>query len=127
MNEMSSLEKQLRGWVPRRPSTRLKERVFGRPPAVTAPVFTPAWLASALGCAVLLLAASSQRNPARATGSGGVPGLFALISSTQGFPAAWSGSLAAGRNAPRADTFEWTNANGSGPNMGFPSPLKAND
>ena len=31
MSELNELEIQLRSWVPRRPSARLKRRLFGRP------------------------------------------------------------------------------------------------
>ena len=127
MNELSPLEKQLRGWAPRRPSARLNERLFGQRVAERTPPFRHPWLAPAIGCALLLLVVSAQRNPGQAPGPAGDRGFFAMVLSNQGYAACLPGRPDQGQNAPRSDTFEWTNASGSTSSMGFLFRTKSND
>lgn len=124
---MNSLEKQLRGWAPRRPSAGLSDRIFGKRAAETVPAFPHPWLAPAIGCALLLLVVSAQRNPGRAPGAADDRGFFAMVLSNQGFAASLPGRSDPGQNAPRSDTFEWTNVSGSTSSMGFLFRTKSND
>ncbi len=82
-------------------------------------MFTHPWLAPAIGCALLVLVVSAQRNPVRAPSLGGDRGMFAMVLSNQSYAANLSGSLDQGQNAPRSDTFEWTNVSGSTSSVGF--------
>jgi hypothetical protein len=58
MNEMNHLEKQLGSWIPRRPSAKLKNRLFPTPAACAVaepPPMIPAWLMSAPAVCILLV------------------------------------------------------------------------
>jgi hypothetical protein len=61
MKETNPLEAQLRSWQPRRPSARLKHRLFGISLAPRASWFIGP-LAPAVVCAVLTMAVCSSRN-----------------------------------------------------------------
>lgn len=117
----------MRGWALRRPSAKLSGRIFGPRTAPAPRAFPRPWLAPAIGCALLLVAVSAQRNPGRAPGVAGDGGFLALALSNQGFAASLPDRVDAGRNAPRSDTFEWTNASGSTSSMGFLFRTKSND
>ena len=128
---MTELEKQLRSWTPRRPSARLKERLFGPAPDNDASVATPAvfsfaWLAPALPLMLVLCFLANQRGSMQLSAANGPGSFTGLILSNQS-AAAW---LTASTNGPQnilANTFEWTNAQSfrssirslSAPNAGY--------
>lgn len=63
MSELNHSETPLRSWIPRRPSAKLKARLF---PAAEADTWSPApwshWLAPATACLLLLFVTFSPRN-----------------------------------------------------------------
>lgn len=115
MNETNELEMQLRSWVPRRPSAKLKHRIFGASVAADAaetPAFRLSWLAPATATLCLMCLLFNQRNnPAMATGGSSGP-IIAMILSNQS-AAYLPGSFQSDQNRLPADTFEWTNAGSS--------------
>ena len=119
MKEMNLLEAQLRSWKPRRPSARLKRRLF--PAALTRPIAPTLmqWLAPATAC---LLFATLAFNPPGATLPGSQP-LLAVILSNQSYAPYLPGSFQRDQN--RWDTFEWTNQGHSGSSVAPFSPGRA--
>ena len=127
---MDDLEMQFRSWPLRRPSARLKRRLFaaatltGRSPAVeeespavehASPPFRLAWLAPATMALLLLCIMYSQRNnpfPA----SPGSNTMVAVALSNQSAASWLPGSFANDQNTIPAETFEWTNGSGSSSN-----------
>ena len=98
----------MRSWRPRRPSARLKARVFGQSVAIDRQRrLAFGWLAPATVCLLLFLVTFSQRNAELtrlASASNQVP-MMALTLTVSG--ATDDGNP--DRNAVRPDTFEWTN------------------
>jgi len=124
MNEMNELEIPLRSWVPRRPSARLERRIFlGQ--TGEAPISQPAsagyrlrWLAPATAALVLLCVIFNQREGGIASGStNSNPMVAMMILSNQSVAAYLPSGLQREQNWPPADTFEWTNGNGSTSSM----------
>lgn len=116
---------QLRSWLPRRPSERVRERLFGQPLAsrdaarsaadVPAPLRL-AWLAPAAAALVLSCLLLNQRNGPLSYGTSSTQPIVATIMSNQSAPPYLPGSFQREQNQhnrlPSA-TFEWTNGNGS--------------
>jgi hypothetical protein len=124
MNEMSALEKQLLSWTPRRPSARLKRRLFGTGPATAEalPSFRFSWLAPATAGMMLLCVLFNQRyGPAVSTSATPAP-MVAMILSNQSAAAYLPGSVQAEQNNLPADAFKWTRRSGSAPGAAFLSP-----
>src|SRR5258708_4528578 len=123
MNDMNELEKQLRAWTPRRPSRRLKERLFAIPASaertpqvsrLTLPHQTLIhWLAPATAAALLLCVLFNQHfNPGFPTSASASPMVAAALSNQS--IAAWlPGSFACDHNRFGGETFEWTNGSRS--------------
>ena len=133
MNEMNELEMQLRMWAPRRPSPRLKEKLFAGPAASVAqpaachapepsPAFRLSWLAPAAVALVAMCLIFNQRNSPAVAGSTNSGPLVAMMMSNQSAAAYLPGSFQ--RNQNRLDTFEWTNRSGSTSSIGSLSPLR---
>ena len=59
---MNQLETQLRSWVPRRPSARLKRRLFQKQPAETPSHPRLQWLAPATAALIVWCVLMTQRN-----------------------------------------------------------------
>jgi len=118
MNDLKELEMQLHSWTPRRPSWRVKQRIFATEPAgsagrPTAPVphtpFRLGWLAPAtmallLGCALL-----NQRNGVALQASADCGPLVAAAMSNQSAATLLPGSFRRQQNRLSSETFEWTN------------------
>jgi hypothetical protein len=116
MNETNELEMRLRSWVPRHPSAKLKQKIFGAPsvtaPTPETPAFRLSWLAPATATLFLMCLLFNQRNnPAMSTGGSSGP-IMAMILSNQS-AAYLPGSFQSDQNRLPADTFEWTNAGSS--------------
>lgn len=116
MNEMNELERRLQSWVPRRPSAKLKQRLFAGPgnlplKAPETPAFKLSWLAPAAATLFLMCVLFNQRNPA-VVPSGSAGPVMAMIFSNQS-AAYIPGSFQQEQNRLPADTFEWTNAGSS--------------
>ena len=116
MNELNQLEKQLESWIPRRPSARLKQRLF---PAVALPVperatTIPLWARFAAATCIVLLATVLGMTPRENTGylavSGGSNALASLSANLLDFCATNTRSVQC-NVAEMPDsriTFEWT-------------------
>ncbi len=126
---MNDLEKQLYSWAPRRPSAKLKRRLFGSSTAQTEPLapFQLGWLAPAAACCLIAFAIFGQRNSAYLPRSATAGPMVAMILSNQSYAAYLPGSFQREQNGLPKDTFEWTNGSGSTPTMRSLSPMKAND
>ncbi len=121
MKELEELEKQLRSWVPRRPSAKLSRRLFARPAVAMAaadavstgddrPVsFRFSWLAPATAALFLLGLIVNQRSGPFLTVTSGSAPLVALAMSNQSAAAWLPGSFSREQNGLPRETFEWTN------------------
>lgn len=104
---MKTLENRLRSWRPRRPSTQLERRLFGRDghedPGVQALV---RWLTPLAACLILVVAALNH--PATTGGRVTESSEWLGVSlSNQHYAAYLPGSFQCEAN--RLDTFGWTN------------------
>jgi len=112
MSEWNPLETQLRSWTPRRPSARLRARVFATPSAVErGRHLSLGWLAPATVCLLLLFVTFGPRSGelARLAASSNQVPMMAVTLSNVSFAAYLPGSFANEQNTVRPDTFEWTN------------------
>ena len=126
MNQTNPLEMQLRSWVPRRPSARLKKRIFPAPPSPSAPAGSFSWLAPAIACLLVALALVGQRNGSSNSSSASHrSALVATMSSNQSAAAYLSGGFRRGRN--QLASFAWTNGSRSNTGKDFLLPIKADD
>ena len=122
MNDSNLLETQLESWTPRRPSPKLKQRIFAAAEAVAAPQprqehSVPAWAKFAPAMCIALLSAIFCLSPAREKQgylavSRGSNALAGLSSELTGFCATNTRSEHENLwNPPSAlSTFSWTNA-----------------
>lgn len=127
---MNDLESQFRSWPLRRPSARLKHRLFAgatvsqrvqvieEPSALAenpSPPFRLAWLAPATMALLLLCVLFNQRNnPFPASAGNGT--IVAVALSNQSAASWLPGSFANEQNSIPAETFEWTNGSGGSSN-----------
>ena len=126
MNQTNPLEMQLRSWVPRRPSARLKKRLFPAPPRPSTPAGAFSWLAPATACLLVALAVVGQRNENwNSSTSSQRSTLVATILSNQSSAADLSGGFRRGRNL--LASFAWTNGSRSNTGNDFLLPIKADD
>src|SRR5262245_44639001 len=109
MIEMNDVEKQLRSWVPRRPSAKLERRIFA--PAIAAaaieapsamagskaPPFRFSWLAPATVAFLLMCVLFNQHNSQALSGPAN-PGMIAVALSNQSAAAWLPGSFSRERN-----------------------------
>ena len=137
MNEMNDLEMLLNSWAPRRPSPKLRRRIFADPLAraceAHASPITPEgptlrfiWLAPAAACLLLALAIVGQRNGAPFPHPTNSMPIMAVILSNQSYAAYLPSSFQPEQNSLR-NTFEWTNRSRSTTSKGSLSPMKEND
>ena len=119
MIELNELEAQLRSWVPRRPSARLKPRLFRRASARAdrAPAFRLSWLPPATAAALLLCVLFNQHS-SQALSSSGANSMIAVALSNQSIVPFLPGSFAREHNGLPTGTFEWTNGSSSGSSIG---------
>ena len=126
---MNNLEAQSRTWAPRRPSPKLKKRLFGRPAAAIthhasrirnhpSPAFRFGWLAPATAGVLALCLLSNQRNSDVISGARNSVPLVAMILSNQSPAAYLPGNFERHQNRLPADTFEWTNRSSSTSSIG---------
>lgn len=109
---MDSLEKQLRSWRPRRPSARLKRRLFGPSLAPGAAWFAGS-LAPAAACALLTLCVFNSRSGGSVGASGG--GLT-IASNWSGAASVYMDGFASKQNHWSLVTSDWTNRGSFGSN-----------
>jgi hypothetical protein len=118
MSELNELEMQLRSWVPRRPSARLKRRLFRQPTPAQEPEasFRLSWMPPATA-ALLLLCVLFNQHSSQAISSAGSNAMVAVAISNQSAVSWLSGSFCEHNGLPNG-TFEWTNGNGSSSGIG---------
>jgi hypothetical protein len=113
MKEMKELETHLHTWALRRPSARLKQRIFASPAAVVEssapPAFRLTWLAPATAACLMMCVLFNQHNSASLAVGGSSGPLVALILSNQSSAAYLPGSFERQHNSFAAETFESTN------------------
>lgn len=130
---MNDLELLLNSWAPRRPSPKLRRRIFDAPPAAAVhaarmpQALTPRfiWLAPAAACLLLVVAIVSQRNGPGFTRQASAMPMIGMISN-QSYAAFIPSRFQTEQNSLR-NTFEWTNLSRSATTQGFLSPMKEND
>jgi hypothetical protein len=112
---------QLRSWLPRRPSEKVKERLFGRDAgdrlnseAIVNEVapFRLGWLVPATVALVLTCVLFNQRNGPLNYGASSTQPIVATIMSNQSAPAYFQREQSQRNHLPAA-TFEWTNGSSS--------------
>ena len=108
MNEMNSLEAQLHSWQPRRPSARLKRRLFSEPISLMPRMaWFVGWLVPATACAVLTFSTFISGNDLSAR-----PGRGATFSSHRNYFTPVPENCRPGENNMLSVTFDLTNRNG---------------
>jgi hypothetical protein len=125
MNDIYETEEsQLRSWVPRRPSSKIRERLFRAAPAApapapsratadTAPVFRLSWLAPATMAVLLMGLMYTQRNGFLFSGTNGSGPMIAVALSNQSAAAWLPGSFQHEQNSLPVETIAWTPGDGS--------------
>ena len=108
MKEMNELEMHLRSWAPRRPSARLRNRIFAQAPRNPEPTFRFAWLGPATAALLFMAVLLNQRTSPGISGPGS-NAMVAMMISNPSAPAYLPGSFKAEHNNLTAETFEWTN------------------
>jgi hypothetical protein len=75
MNDQNSLENQLRGWIPRRPSASVKTRLFSDPARDSGRPWLTArnWLTPAAASLLVLVLASARLRESASTPGNGLP------------------------------------------------------
>jgi hypothetical protein len=126
MNEKNWVETQLDSWQPRRPSARIKRRLFPAASASRELVRWLNWLAPATVCMLVALAAFRQEDGG-ASASSRPESLTAMILSNRSDVAYLPGGSSQVEQNLLPATFEFTNRNGSTSTMGFTPFTKAND
>ena len=127
MNELNDLEMRLRSWVLRRPSGRLKRRLFrGQPPAAAEhePPFRLSWLPPATAAALLLCVLFNQHS-SQALSSAGSNSIVAVALSNQSIAPWLPGSFPREYNGLPTGNFEWTNGSSSSSGIGSRSSSSA--
>ena len=125
MNEMNSLENQLGSWKPRRPSAKIKRRLFPVPHARPELVRMLNWLAPATVCMLVAVAAFRQENGLPAQPPRHDPAVAMMLSNQSSVPFLADGPSQIEHNVLPA-TFESTNRSGSALNSGFTPFTKPN-
>ncbi len=112
MSEMEQLERQLHGWVPRRPSLRVEQRLFGtarRKPESSGQAAWLTWLAP-VTAGLMMCIFFNQRNASTVNGTGSTSPTVAMILSNQSAPPLLRGETLASNTS--GESFEWTNGGG---------------
>ena len=105
---MNLLENQLRSWQPRRPSPRIKRRLFPSASSGEATGLSLRWLAPATACLMLALTIASQQ-PGLSVTSTRHEAMMGLISSNLSYTNILPGNDTPGHNRISSTSFEWTN------------------
>jgi hypothetical protein len=115
MKEMNLPETQLRSWRPRRPSARLKRKVFSATTEADLPSARWFWgcLAPAAACALLTLMAFNSSNNLEQKP------LIGAVLSNENYAAYASGGDQVPQNHLAAVTFDWTNRSGFNSSISF--------
>src|SRR6478736_5169974 len=110
MSELNELEMQLRSWVPRRPSAKLRRKLFSRAASANdpEPSFRLSWLPPATA-GLLLLCVLFNQHSSQAISSAGANSMVAVALSNQSVAAFLPGSFPREHNGLPNGTFQWTN------------------
>jgi hypothetical protein len=110
MKETDSLESRLRFWQPRRPSAKLKRRLFATPASIMPKV---AWLLGSLApvtaCVLLSFSVFNSENAVHLLRR---EPMAAMILSNQNYAAYASDNFREAQNGLSSVTFDWTNHGG---------------
>ena len=123
--EMNHLENQLRSWHPRRPSAKIKRRLFPTRSAREAATLSLRWLAPAAACLILALTVASK-DPGLSATSARREAMMGLISSNLSYTNILPNSGSPGRNGILPTSFEWTNLSGITSSISPSSPVRMN-
>jgi hypothetical protein len=126
MKEMNWLENQLNSWEPRRPSARIKRRLFPTPSTRLEVAMAFNWLAPATVCLLLALAVFKQENNISAASPRHDPAVAMMLSNQSSVAWLAGGSKQIEHNILPA-TFESTNRSGSTSTIVFTPFIKPND
>src|ERR1017187_3530021 len=108
MKEMNWLENQLKSWEPRRPSARIKRRLFPTPSARLEVARAFNWLPPPTVCLLRALAVFKQENSISAASPRHDPAVAMMLSNQSSVAFLTGGSKQIEHNVLPA-TFEWTN------------------
>ncbi len=121
---MNELETLLRTLTPRRPSPKLKQRIFSANIGVVEDLEVSSkappllhWLAPAMALLLLTCIVLNQHYGSGLRASPGGSAMFAAALSNQSAAAWLPGSFTCEQNRFRANTFEWTNGSSSPPSI----------
>lgn len=123
---MNWLENQLNSWEPRRPSARIKRRLFPTPSNRLKVAMAFNWLAPATVCMLLALAVFKQENYISAASPRHDPAVAMMLSNQSSVAWLAGGSKQIEHNILPA-TFESTNRSGSTSTIVFTPFIKPND
>ena len=126
MKEMNWLETQLNSWEPRRPSARIKRRLFPKPSDRLELAMVFNWLAPATVCMLLTLAVFKQENYISAASPRYNPAVAMMLSNPSSVAYLTGGSSQIQHNILPA-TLEWTNRSDSTSTISFTPFTKPND
>jgi hypothetical protein len=118
-NEMNLLENRLHSWQPRRPSPRVKRRLFGPTAQREAITLSLRWIAPAAACLLLAFTILYQES-AFPNGTSARQPIIGLISSNLSY------TNPQGHNSVAPPSFEWTNPGGFTSNISPFSPARMN-
>lgn len=122
---MKHLENQLHSWQPRRPSAKIKRRLFPSESAREAASLSLRWLAPMAACLVLALTVASK-DPGLSASSVRREAMMGLISSNLNYTNILPKSDSPGRNSVLPTSFEWTNLSGITSSISPSSPARMN-
>src|SRR4051812_11401717 len=107
-NEMNLLENRLRSCQPRRPSPKLKRRLFPNAAAHRGVALSLRWLVPAAACLFLALTIANQ-NLRLPSGSGRRDAILGVISNNLSYTNILPGTRPQAQNDVLPASFEWTN------------------
>lgn len=122
---MNLLEHQLRSWQPRRPSRKLKRRLFGAAVRREALALSLRWVAPAAACLLLTLTILTQ-DAVFSRGRAVQQPLIGVICSNLNYNSLLPGDRPQGDNSIAPASFEWTNPGGFTSNISPFSPARMN-
>jgi hypothetical protein len=123
--EMNLLENQLHSWQLRRPSPKIKRRLFPAAESRETAGLTLRWLVPAAACLFLALTIVNQEPGLSARSSDRQP-IMGLISSNLSYTNILPGNRSPGRNGVSPTSFEWTNLSDFTSSISPFSPARVN-
>jgi len=132
MNDSNDWENPLRSWTPRRPSTKLRRRIFANrdvsPGIASTDRFgARLWLAPVLGCFMVLSSLfNAKDHPMSSLDGGATNTLLATLISNQSSAAYLMAGFHSRQNGLGVDSLEWTNARASLSSLGSFPALRTN-